>query len=233
MSWAAVCEGCVKELWVLGDRDVRYMTHRALDAAIAQMPGDIRARWVGSDSREVARSADADGVWLAPGTPYRDDDAVYAAIERARLTGQPFLGTCGGLQYAVVEFARHVAGIADAAHAESELNAQTSVISRLACSLVGERRMVTAVPGTRFHRICGAAPFVGFHWCNYGVSPEYVDRLTEHGLVVSACADDAGVEAVELPQHPFYLATLFQPQIGSLDGERLHPIISEFVATIQ
>ncbi|NOT28552.1 MAG: C26 family cysteine hydrolase domain-containing family [Acidobacteria bacterium] len=222
----------MKELWLLGDRDVRFMTHRALDAVIAQMPGNIRARWVGTDSREVARSADADGVWVVPGTPYRDNEAVYRAIERARVAGQPFLGTCGGFQYAVVEFARHVAGISDAAHAESEPDALKAVISQLPCSLVGQKRTIAVTPGTRLHRICGAAPFVGFHWCNFGVSPSFVDRLTEHGLVVSARADDAGVEAVELPGHPFYLATLFQPQVGSLDGEPLHPIIAEFVAAI-
>ena len=222
----------MKELWLLGDRDVRFMTHRALEAVIAQLPGNVRARWVGSDSSEVTRSADADGLWVVPGTPYRDDEAVYGAIERARVSGQPFLGTCGGFQYAVVEFARHVAGIADAAHAESEPEAGKAVISELACSLVGQKRTVTAVPGTSVHRICGGAPFVGFHWCNYGVSPEFVDQLSDHGLVVSALAADAGVEAVELPSHSFYLATLFQPHVGTLDGDALHPIIAEFVARI-
>ena len=208
------------------------MTHRALDAVIAQMPADIQARWVPTDSGEVARSPDADGIWLVPGSPYRDDEAVYGAIERARTNGQPFLGTCAGFQYAVVEFARCVAGIPNAAHEESEPGAGEWVISKLACSLVGEKRMVTVEPGTRLHSICGATPFAGFHWCNYGVSPRYVDRLTEHGLVVSARADDAGVEAVELPTHRFYLATLFQPQVGLLAGKPLHPIIREFVATV-
>jgi CTP synthase (UTP-ammonia lyase) len=222
----------LKELWLLGDRDGRFMTHRALDAVIARIPENVRARWVGSDSSEVARSTDVDGVWVVPGTPYRDDEAVYSAIERARIAGQPFLGTCGGFQYAVVEFARHVAGLADAAHAESEPDAETAVISKLPCSLIGQKRTIAAVPGSRLHRICGAAPFVGFHWCNYGIAPLYVDRLTEHGLVVSARADDAGVEAIEVPNHPFYLATLFQPQVGLLDGEPLHPIIGEFIAAI-
>ena len=75
-------------------------------------------------------------------------------------------------------------------------------------------------------------PFVGFHSCNYGLAPAYVDRLANHGLVISALADDAGVEAVELPKHPFFLATLFQPQLGSLAGQPLHPIIKAFVAAI-
>lgn len=222
----------MKELWLIGDRDVSFMTHRALDAAIAQMPPNIRARWVGSDSPEVARSADADGVWVVPGTPYRNDEAVYEAIERARLSNQPFLGTCGGFQYAVVEFARNVAGIAGAAHEESQADGENLVVSSLACSLIAERRTVTTVPGTKASLICGSAPFVGFHWCNYGVSPRYIDRLTAHGLVIGAHANDAGVDAIELPQHLFYFATLFQPQVSSLEGEPLHPVVREFLAVV-
>ena len=52
------------------------------------------------------------------------------------------------------------------------------------------------------------------------------------GQVTVTFTDDAGVEAIELPDHPFYLATLFQPQVGSLDGEPLHPVIADFVASI-
>jgi CTP synthase (UTP-ammonia lyase) len=80
--------------------------------------------------------------------------------------------------------------------------------------------------------LCGNAPFVGFHWCNYGLAPAYADRLAEHGLVIAARADDAGVEAVELPNHRFFLATLFQPQIGSVVGKPLHSVIEAFVAAI-
>ena len=133
---------------------------------------------------------------------------------------------------AVVEFARNVAGIADADHAETTPDGSNLVVGRLACSLIGQERDVTAVPGTRMCDLCGDAPFVGFHWCNYGLAPAYADRLAEHGLVIAARADDAGVEAVELPNHPFFLATLFQPQVGSLAGHPLHPVIEAFVAAI-
>ncbi len=219
----------MKSVVLLGDRDAGARTHRELDAAIAQLPGGVNAYWVGTDTPEAMRTADADALWVVPGSPYRNDAAVYAAITSARTSGQPFLGTCAGFQYAVVEFARNVAGIEDAEHAETSPHGANLVIDRLACSLVGEERQVTAVPGTRTHGLCGAAAFTGFHWCNYGLAPDYADRLTAHGLVVAARADDAGVEAVELPDHPFFLATLFQPQVGRLAGQPLHPIITAFV----
>jgi CTP synthase (UTP-ammonia lyase) len=223
----------VKDIFLLGDRDSRALTHRAFDEAMTRLPAGVRARWVGTDSPDAARTNDADGVWVASGSPYRNDAAVYAAIEAARTSGQPFLGTCAGFQYALVEFARNVAGIAGAGHAETTPDGSHLVVDRLPCSLVGEERSVTAVPGTRLHALCGGAPFAGFHWCSYGLAPAYARTLAAHGLVTSATADAAGVEAVELPEHPFFLATLFQPQVGSFADRALHPIITAFAAAVE
>jgi CTP synthase (UTP-ammonia lyase) len=222
----------MKEIFVIGDRDPSMITHRELDAVLSRLPAGVRARWVGTDTPLVARSADAAGIWVAPGSPYRDDAAVYAVIASARTSGQPFLGTCGGFQYAVLEFARSVAGIQDASHAEVSPTSDVRVVDRLACSLVGVERVVTAVPGTRMHALCGGESFVGFHWCNYGLVGSYVDRLVEHGLVIGATADDAGVEAIELANHPFFLATLFQPQVGASSGDALHPVVEGFLAAV-
>jgi CTP synthase (UTP-ammonia lyase) len=213
---------------VLGDRNPEYLTHRELDATLALMPADVDARWV--PSPDAGSAADADAVWVVPGTPYRDGDAVLEAIRLARTEGMPILGTCGGFQYMLVEFARNVAGLDDAAHAESDPEASDPVVARLSCSLVGEERPVTAVAGTRLAALCGSAPFTGFHWCNYGLVPDREAALAEAGLVVAARAPDAGVEAVELPDHPFYLATLFQPQVGSSASGRLHPLIGALVS---
>jgi CTP synthase (UTP-ammonia lyase) len=222
----------MKQIVLVGDRDSNYLTHRELDAALKLFPAKVRAHWVTTDTRDAMRTSDADGVWVVPGSPYRNDVAVYSAITAARTSGQPFLGTCGGFQYAVVEFARNVAGLTDADHAETAPGARTLVIDRLSCSLVAQERRVTAIPGTRMHSLCGSASFVGFHWCNFGLASDYVDRLAAYGLIVGARADDAGVEAVELAEHPFFMATLFQPQIGSLAGRRLHPLLEAFIAAV-
>ena len=222
----------MRRIVVLGDRNPDYVTHRELDAALALLPPHVEARWVGTDTSDAMRTSAADGVWVVPGSPYRNDAAVYNAITTARTSGQPFLGTCAGFQYAVVEFARNVAGLTDADHAETAPGATTLVIDRLSCSLIAEERCVTPVPGTRMHALCGDTSFPGFHWCNFGLAPAYVDRLTAHGLVVGARAEDAGVEAVELAEHPFFMATLFQPQIGSVAGRELHPVLRAFVAAV-
>ena len=222
----------MKDVVLLGDRDASSPTHRELDAAIARFPDGVKGRWVGTDTAGASRTGDADALWLVPGTPYRDDAAAYSAITGARTSGQPFLGTCGGFQYAIVEFARSVAGIAGAEHAETAPTATALVIERLSCSLVGQTRAVTAVPGTRMYRLCGGAPFEGFHWCNFGLAPAFVDRLVSHGLHMTALGDDAGVEAIEIPDHPFFLATLFQPQVGALAGRALHSVIQGFLSAL-
>ena len=214
---------------VLGDRNLDYLTHREIDAALGLFPDWARGSWVPTDSDVAGALAEADGVWVVSGGPYRDDGAVYAAIGAARERGQPLLGTCSGFQYAVIELARSLAGLDDAHHAETDPDAGTLVAAPLACSLVGEQRMVTCVPGTRLAAICGTEPFVGFHWCNYGLAPAFEDVLADAGVVIAARAPDAGVEAIELPDHPFFVATLFQPQVGSLAGDPLHPLIAAFL----
>jgi CTP synthase (UTP-ammonia lyase) len=210
---------------VLGDRDLGHRTHRELDAELARMPAGVEAAWL--PSPRAAEAAGADAVWVAPGTPYADDDAVLAAIGAALEDGTPLLGSCGGFQYAVLALVRR-AGL-PAAHAESEPDARDPLIAPLACSLFGEEREVTCAPGSRLAAICGTAPFAGFHFCGYGLAPGREDDLQAAGAVISARAPDAGIEGIEVPGHPFFLATLFQPQVGALDGRPRHPLVAALI----
>lgn len=89
---------------------------------------------------------------------------------------------------------------------------------------------MTPVAGTRFAEICGTTPFEGFHFCGYGLDPRYVEPLERAGIVIGATAPDAGVEAVEVAEHPFFLATAFQPQVGAGEAGRLGPLLDAFVA---
>lgn len=220
----------MKDIVLLGDHNLDFLTYRELDAAITLFASNVRARWVGTGSPEGSSVANADALWVVPGSPYANDSVVYSAIETARASGQPLLGTCSGFQYALVEFARNVAEVAGASHGEAETSANNLIVNRLACSLIGKESCVTAVPGTQMYDLSGPEPLIGFHWCNFGLAPSFVDLLTGSGLVISAVSDDAGAEALELPDHPFFLATLFQPQVGSIAGKPLHPIIQAFLA---
>lgn len=111
----------------LGDRDTQFLTHRELDAALALLPD---ADWVATDDPAARDLHGVDGVWLLPGTPYRDEATAFGAIRHCVATGTRFLGTCGGFQYACLALARDRAGLASAAHAESDPEAPDPIVER-------------------------------------------------------------------------------------------------------
>jgi CTP synthase (UTP-ammonia lyase) len=213
---------------LIGDES-GHPSHLEINAVRALLGADVESTWVPTDSARIDDLEGFDAVWLVPGSPYADDEAAYAAITWAREQDVPFLGTCGGLQYAVVEFFRNVLGEGTASHAESDGEGADNVVTALACSLQGQERLIRPVPGTRFAALVGSQSFVGMHYCGYAPDPRQVQRLVDGGLVVGATAEDAGVEVLELPENRFYLLSLFQPQVGSLAGKPLHPLLGEFV----
>ena len=136
----------------------------------------------------------------------------------------PFLGTCGGFQHTLLEYARNVWHVSDAAHAELDPNAPNPIIAPLSCELVERTGRVRAVPGSRLAAICGESEFRETYHCRYGLSPQWAGRLDRGPLSVSA-RDEAGeVRAIELTGHPFFMATLFQPERAGLAG-RSHPLV--------
>jgi CTP synthase (UTP-ammonia lyase) len=130
----------------------------------------------------------------------------------------------------VLEFVRGVLGVA-ATHGESDGGRDDNVVVPLACSLDGEERLVTPVPGTRFAAWV-PEPFAGMHFCRYAPSAEVVARLERAGVVVGATADDAGAEVLEFPDHPFFVASLFQPHVGALAGKPVHPLVTAFTDAV-
>ena len=108
---------------------------------------DVSGVWLPTDSDFNVSSYD--GIWLVPGGPYASDTTVISALRTIRTTGIPFLGTCSGMQYAVLEFLRTELG-QTATHAESDGESADNAVVPLACSLYGRETTVTPVPGTRF-----------------------------------------------------------------------------------
>jgi len=214
---------------IVGDENGAYPSHREINAVRGMLGEGVDAQWVSTDGARVRDLDGFDGIWLTPGSPYADDAAAYEAVRWARERDVPFLGTCGGLQYAVIEYFRNVLGLASASHAESDGVDDTNVVRALACSLDGEERLVRPLAGTRFARLVDGEPFVGMHYCNYGPGTDALQRLVEGGMVIEATADDAEAEVIELPTNRFFMLSLFQPQIGALAGKPLHPLLREFV----
>jgi CTP synthase (UTP-ammonia lyase) len=166
---------------------------------------------------------------VVPGGPYASTKGALGAIRRARESGQPFLGTCAGFQHAVLEYARHVWQIPEAAHAELDPDAADPVIGRLACSLVEVTAPIRLIAGTRLAAWYGKPTAIERYHCNYGVNPGWQTRLENGPLRIAARDETAEIRAVELDGHPFFVATLFQPERSAL-ADADHPLIQAFVA---
>lgn len=214
---------------ILGE-DTGHRSHQELNALLPRLRDELglHAEWVSTTSGFDVTTYD--GVWLVPGGPYPDDDAVLEALRVVQEKEIPFLGTCSGMQYAVIELTRNLLGAA-ATHEEAAGASADNAVAALACSLYGEERLVNPLAGSRFATWV-EEPFVGMHFCNYAPTPAAVARLVEAGVVVGATAPDAGAEVLELPDHPFYLASMFQPHIGALAGTPIHPLISAFADAV-
>ncbi|WCB92519.1 CTP synthase [Baekduia alba] len=217
---------------VLGDHTPSYPTHLEIDAVLARLREQgFDAGWVETDAPEAAElgaPGSVDGLWIAPGGPYRDVDALLAAIGRARAGGVPLLGTCGGYQHIALELGAALAGVEDPRHAESDPDAADPFIAPLDCRVDGERRTVTCTPGTRLAELLGTEPFAGHFVCGFAPTDAAAEALERAGVRIAARAQDVGAAALELPGHPFLMATLFHPQVGTLAGEPLSPLITAF-----
>ena len=129
------------QIALVGDYDPAVTAHQAIPPALAlaatALGRPVEPRWVPTETITDSDSLTAfDGVWCVPASPYRSMAGALRAIRFAREASRPFLGTCGGFQHAVLEYARTVLGWADADHGETARAGARLVIAPLACALV-------------------------------------------------------------------------------------------------
>ncbi len=166
----------------------------------------------------------ADVLWCAPGSPYRSVAGTVAALRYGREHGVPTLGTCGGCQHMVIEYARHVLGFQDAQHAEYDPYASHLFVSELTCSLAGKTMPVSLTAGTLVAGLYGQGEVEEQYYCNFGLNPAHQRALHDAGFRVAGVDGDGEARVLELPEHPFYMATLFVPQARSRP-DLPHPLI--------
>ncbi len=220
---------------VIGERNLKERGHAGIEASIALFraehdPG-LDHEWIRT-SRITPESVGrvlggATGVWCAPGSPYENTAGALLAIQQARLFPASFLGTCGGFQHALMEFARNVLG-REAVHQELVPGAPEPLIAKLSCSLIGAKGRVVGNPGDRYSDILGAAESVEEYQCNYGLNAAARVLFEGSGMVFVAHDEAGQVRAFRLDSHPFFFGTLFQPERRALGGI-LHPIVRAFL----
>jgi len=221
---------------LIGDFDSAATAHRAIPKAIALAAEHLDiltdARWLATeaipDDPQPALQ-DYSGLWCVPASPYRRAEGALAAIRYARESNTPFLGTCGGFQHAVLEYARSVLNHPEAAHAEIDPDAPMALLSPLACSLVEQAGSIRLLESTQIRAIYGVDVISEQYHCRFGVNPAYEALFDRGDLKISGRDPTGEVRAVELPTHPFFIATLFQPERSALAG-KVHPLIAAFLA---
>lgn len=220
---------------LLGEHSPSFPPHaatvEALQHSAAELGVDVEPTWMSTADVSSAWPEEFDGLWVAPGSPYRSLERTLAAIRVARERNVPCLGTCGGFQHMLIEYARNALGFQDAQHAEYDPYASNLFVSGLACSLTGRDLELRFVPGSRVARIYGSERARERYYCDFGVNPDKVELLRQGPLAISGSDDEGEVRVVELPAHPFFVGTLFVPQLRS-EPDRPHPLVTAFVRSL-
>ena len=217
---------------------VEALTHGGIENGV-----QVEIRWVDSeglrDDNASERLAGCAGIIVPGGFGSRGIEGMISAIRYAREAQVPFFGICLGMQMAVVEFARHVAGLADAHSSELAVTAHPVI------DLMPEQRQKRDkggtmrlgaypchIPGrdTKAFHAYGTADISERHRHRYEFNNSFRSLLTEKGLVLSGLSPDGRlVEMVELPDHPWFVGVQFHPEFKSRPN-KAHPLFRAFIA---
>jgi len=199
----------------------------------------VEVELVDSEEFDPERLSHVDGVLIPGGFGERGIEGKVAAARIARERSIPYLGICLGMQIAVVEFARHVAGMDGANSAEFDPETPFPVVDLLPeqkeVSDMGGTMRLGADPvklheGTRAREIFGEPVIYKRHRHRYEVNNMLRRRLEDEGLVCSGTSpDERLVEMIELPGHPFFVASQFHPEFNSRPN-RPEPLFRELIA---
>jgi len=226
----------------MGLTDAYISVYEALrHGGIANL-ASMTLQWVDAEDIE-ARGAESllyhcDGILVPGGFGDRGIEGKIAAIQYARENHVPFLGLCLGMQCAVIEFARNVAGMTDASSLEFDPYSKHLVID-----LMPEQKLVAdkgatmrlglypckVVDGTLAHRCYGESLVYERHRHRYEVNNTFRDEIARAGMTFSGVSPDGRlVEMAELSNHPFFIGSQFHPEFKSRPN-RAHPLFREFI----
>jgi CTP synthase len=199
-------------------------------------------QWVNVEDLELSGDdsalADVDGILVPGGFGDRGIEGKIRAIQYARENKIPFLGLCLGMQCSVIEFARNVCQLERANSSEFDPSSAHPVIDLMPDQETLEDKGATMrlgsypcqlLPGSLAARVYDAESVTERHRHRYEVNNDYRERLAEKGMVFSGVSpDDRLVEMIELPDHPYFIATQAHPEFRSRPN-RPHPLFREFV----
>jgi CTP synthase (UTP-ammonia lyase) len=225
--------GTKLKIAVLGDYNTNIISHqcipKALDLAARILSIEAVPVWIETDKINRHQLDQYDGVWCTPGSPYKDRQAVLDAIRFARASSIPYLGTCGGYQHAILEFAQNSLGLIEAELEEENPNAAIALISALPCRLRSERKSIRVAASSNLCRHLGSNQIEEEYQCGFGMNPLYQTLFEKSDLQFVAFNEDGAPQAFELRGSPFFIGTAFQPERSSRQNTS-HPLIAAFLS---
>jgi CTP synthase (UTP-ammonia lyase) len=226
-------------LAIIGEYNNNFRPHKATNEAIEQVVNkfglNLEAEWICTDTiennfEEITKKYN--GFWIAPGSPYKSMTGALKLIKYTRENNIPTLGTCGGFQHMVIEFARNVLGIKDAEHAEYDPYSSKLVVNPLSCSLAGQTlEIVLTDKSSKTFNIFETEKINEKYYCNFGLNPEYQNQFDNLGFKIVGTDRLKEARILELVNHNFFIATLFVPQDNSTN-ENPHKLVSAFLKKI-
>jgi CTP synthase (UTP-ammonia lyase) len=221
------------QIALVGDYDSTVTAHiaipKALELTSQFLNVELEHHWLGTETITDTKMLESyHALWCVPASPYKSMKGALRAIQFAREKPIPFLGTCGGYQHALLEFAHNVLNYKEADHAETNPDTTMPLIAPLSCALVETADSVTLKAGSRLVEIYKDSEVTEMYRCRYGLNPQYVSLFENSGLVISAVDTNNEPRAMELTNHPFFIGVGFQPERSSLQGI-IHPLITAFV----
>jgi CTP synthase (UTP-ammonia lyase) len=223
---------------LVGDYSAKVTAHqaipRALRLASAVLGCAIEETWLPTADLAAGGATDLsafDGLWAVPASPYRSTEGALDAIRYARERQIPFLGTCGGFQHAVLEYARNALGHVDADHGELDPSTGVPLIAPLSCSMVEADGEIHFTANSQIARIYGCPSATERYHCRYGLNPAYAPWFDDGPLTVTGVDEAGEPRAVELADHCFFIGTAFQPERSALAGMP-HPLVVAFARAL-
>jgi len=220
---------------LLGEYTSTFPPHASTNAAIehtkAVLGFEIGYDWISTADINPSLFERYAGIWIAPGSPYKNRDNTLQTIRHAREHNIPFFGTCGGFQHMILEYARNVLGFKDAQHAEYDPYASHLFISQLPCSLAGREMQLNFKPDSRVANIYGALTATEQYYCNFGINPDTIEILKQGPMLISGADAEGELRVIEWPEHRLFIGTLFVPQARSTP-EQPHSLVAAFLNAV-
>jgi CTP synthase (UTP-ammonia lyase) len=228
----------IKEIGIIGDfhnSKSQGAIADSIEHSNAFLGTNTSFQWIDTTLLDNVNYADSlnklSGIWSASGSPFKSLNGALNAIKYARENMIPHIGTCGGYQHSIIEYARNVLGYKNAQHEEYSDEPGSRFIGKMTCSLRDTKGKVRILENTASRSIYDRNEIEVDYYCSYGLNPDYKSLVLNGDLIIGGIDINEEVRIIELKSHPFFIITAFVPQVDST-YEKPNPLITEFIKTV-